>query len=105
MIHFSLTSPHGDNPIPSLITSISMFVLLVFVLTRRNKTKLIYAFSAYNACIAVWIFGIYQLTVAATATEGLFWAKFLNADAYLIPPTFFHFVMLFIDPTAPLKHK
>ena len=46
--------------------------------------------------IAVWSFGLANLTVAPNELKGLFWDRFLYFGSLFIPPLFFHFVLTFL---------
>ena len=104
-INFSLISPHGDHPVPLLVATISTFLVLTITKLKGSNSRLVNIFSIYTGCIGLWLFGLYELTVAQNPSQGLFWGRFLNVAALFIPATFLHFVNLLIEPKRELSQQ
>ena len=62
----------------------------VFLKDRKSLVNITWFF--LNLCIAVCFFGFTKSALALDETEALFWLRFLNFGAILIPVLFFHFV-------------
>jgi signal transduction histidine kinase len=94
VLNISLYSPRGEHAIPALIAFLIEASLLLLALARGPRTRLVRVFCANMLALGLWAFGIYQLAVATNDYEGVFWLRTLNACAFFIPSTFFHYVCL-----------
>ena len=78
--------------IANIITALCNLSLAFFVYfkDKKNIVNINYFFS--NLSIALWAFGFAMAITAPDKTMGLFWIRFLNVGAILIPLFFLHFV-------------
>jgi len=97
VLNFTFQSSHSDQPLPALTAFLLMASLITIALLKGPRTKTVRIFTLNSFFIGCWAFGIYQLTVATDAHQGLFWARLLNGLAAFIPPTFFHFATLLTE--------
>lgn len=104
-LNLTLVTMHGEKSLAAMISSVLLLGLLIFGIIKGRHNRLVRIFSLYAAAIFFWDFGIYQLTVAKDAAQGLFWVRFLNVSALFIPCTFFHFVEVLVHPDSTLKNR
>jgi len=75
----------------SLLTACASFLLGLFVFLRDRKKTVNGIYFLLNLIICAWSFGFAMMFNAPSKTMGLFWARFLNMGAILIPVLFLHF--------------
>ncbi|NVM52549.1 MAG: hypothetical protein HWN66_02515, partial [Candidatus Helarchaeota archaeon] len=82
--------------VSSLVTATVSVSSGLFVYLKNRKRFLNKIFALLMFSIAVWSFGLANLTVAPNELKGLFWDRFLYFGSLFIPPLFFHFVLTFL---------
>ncbi len=78
--------------IANIITAFCNLFLSIFVYFKDNKNIININYFLLNSSIALWAFGFAMAITAADKTTGLFWIRFLNIGAILIPLFFLHFI-------------
>jgi two-component system NtrC family sensor kinase len=104
-LNLTFESSHSDQPLPAFCAFIVVAGLVLLAVLKGPRTKVVRMFSLNSFFIGCWAFGIYQLTVATNADQGLFWVRILNGLAAFIPPTFFHFAVLLTETEKDLATK
>lgn len=77
--------------------------LFIFYSLPRTLTKKIW--SIYSLSMGFWGFGLFMSFSSSTSDKALFWAKFLNTSAILIPVLFFYFALLLINKNSQYKKE
>jgi len=81
----------------ALLTSITTFLLAVFVLlNNRWRQKLYSIFALYSLSISLWSFCVSRFG-SDFKDYDLIWGRLLHIGAILIPILFVHFVHIFLD--------
>ena len=83
--------------IASLLTALSSLLLGSYVFLRNKKRILNITYFLFNISIAIWSFGFAMTITAPDKTMGLFWVRFLNVGAILIPGLFLHFILALLE--------
>jgi signal transduction histidine kinase len=78
--------------IANIITAFCNLSLAVFVYLKDRKNIVNINYFLSNFSIALWAFGFAMAITAPDKTMGLFWIRFLNVGAILVPLFFLHFV-------------
>lgn len=80
----------------SLLSALSITVLslMMFVL---GKTRMHYLWGVFNAAVALWVGAFYMVTMSTTSETALWWWKVSYLGVILIPFTFYHFVLEFVN--------
>jgi len=80
----------------ALVTSISVFLIGVFILTRDIKNKLYRIFFMYSLTISIWSFCVYKHTLDISADKAIVLGKILMFAAILNPLLLVRFVIEFL---------
>ncbi|MHB9154599.1 MAG: ATP-binding protein [Endomicrobiales bacterium] len=80
--------------------SCALFILLV---PPRNALKTIWSLMSFSTCL--WGIGLFFAFNSTDQAFSLFWGRFLNTIAILIPLFFIHFVFLFIGEIEKRKKE
>jgi len=80
----------------SLLTAVTSFLVGLFVFLRDKTRTVNRIYFLFNLVISGWSFGFAMMFNASSKTMGLFWARFLNVGAILIPVLFLHFCISFL---------
>jgi len=85
---------HLQYVISLSFTSITTFIVAIFVYFRNPRNILNRLFALYTLSIAIWSFGQAFLTLASASSrvETLFWGRLLHVGVVFIPTFFIHFV-------------
>lgn len=89
------------------ISAINFFVALILgvSLLSFNIRHAVHRRLAYvNLAIAMWAFGYWQWQVSITATDALFWTRFLTLGSVLIPMMFLYWVSTFLNEGHRLRY-
>ena len=78
--------------IANIITAICNLSLAFFVYFKDKKNSVNINYFLLNTSVALWAFGFAMAITASDKTMGLFWIRFLNVGAILIPLFFLHFI-------------
>lgn len=76
---------------------------MVFLKGKRNNITTTWIL--FSLTVASWGFGLFQGFNTASYPGALFWGRFLNTSAILIPLFFIHFVLAFANKTKKRKRK
>lgn len=83
--------------ISALVTAVATFVLAIFVITRNAKSRVYRIFAFYSFSITIWSSCVAIHGFATNEAISLLAAHLLHIGASLIPVTFIHFTLIFID--------
>lgn len=79
--------------VASFVIAVSSLFLGIFVYLRDRKNLVNFTYFLLSISIAIWSFGFMMTITAPNKIMGLFWIRFLNIGAILIPVFFLHFVL------------
>jgi len=88
----------------ALIITLSMSVLAAVMFILGTK-RVHYTWGLFSLATAMWTAGFYAVTLAESASEAQFWWKITFIGIILVPFTFFHFVLEFIENKWFLKNR
>lgn len=77
--------------ISGLVTSITTFLLAVFVLFINWKKRLNKYFAFYTLSISIWAFSVFMHSPSLSGENAIFWGKLLHVGAIFIPLFFLYF--------------
>jgi len=83
--------------ITGLVNAIGSLLLGFFVYFQNRKNNINQVFCWLCITITVWSFYYFLWQIAEVENLALFWSKILMIGAILIPITYFHFVVNFLD--------
>jgi len=79
------------------ITSITLFILALFVYFKNRQKIINRTFVFYTLCAAFWSLGHGFHVMATTKSEALFWARFMHFGIVFISTGFLHFTLSLLD--------
>jgi len=79
-----------------LINFITCFSLALFVFLKNRSGPINRVFALWSLSISVWSLGYFMWLFTYQYRDALFWARTLMAGAIVIPPSFFHFALLYL---------
>lgn len=88
----------------SLLSSLSIVFLSLMMFTL-GKTRMHYLWGIFNMTVALWAGAFYVVTIATTPENAILWWKISYIGIILIPFTFYHFVLEFINIPRFNVHK
>ncbi len=91
--------------LPIVISGIGSFVLGLFVLSKDKKNSINRVFFLFCVAILGWSFNTLGLIIAPNKNFVVFWTRVFGAWVILIPATFLHFVLVFIEEKTEKKGK
>ena len=81
--------------IAPLISAFFVFSLGVFVVSRKNKTKLNILFFLFCLANSIWLFGTYRMFTAKSDAEAIRWDRFIYIGVVFIPIFMHHYSIAF----------
>lgn len=89
--------------VSGLLTFLSGIICSLFLFFSPPRTNTKNIWSVFSLAMGLWGFGLFMSFSSPTAPQALFWARFLNTTAILIPVLFFYFALLLLNKTE--KHQ
>lgn len=83
--------------ISALINAVASTIIGIFVFLHDRKETVNKTFAAFSFSVAAWSYGYFLWQISGTHQEALFWVRMLMVGMILIPPTFFHFILAFLE--------
>lgn len=71
--------------------------LSLFLYFRNPSGKMNRSFAIWSASVAFWAFGYFMWLFAIPYDTSLFWIRFLMVGAIVIPTTYIHFTLVFLN--------
>jgi len=88
----------------TILISITSFSLGWFVYLKNRKAGLNISWGLMSTAVALWSFGLAMLVAAPNVRVAEIWLKIHYSGCILIPPTFLHFVLSFLNLTKNKKN-
>ncbi len=85
--------------IPSLIASITVPLLAIFVFSRNKTSPVNRAFARWLSAITIWHLGVFCMFCAPNEKYAMLFSKFLHFGVIFIPVTYFHFILTIVGFT------
>lgn len=86
----------------NILTSITSFLIAIFVLLKGRKTKISTIWAIFAICVAIYGFGAYKASEAESYSLAFFWWQVSYIGVIMLPALFLHFVYTFIGIKRPL---
>ncbi|MDD5659480.1 MAG: histidine kinase N-terminal 7TM domain-containing protein, partial [Actinomycetota bacterium] len=83
--------------IPPFVASFSLFLVSCFVFLKNKKSIVNVAFSMLFLSAAIWEFGYSMVFLSIDEKTAIFWTKIVYIGVPLLPTTFYHFVISFLN--------
>lgn len=93
----------NQHLIALLATSLTTFLIGVFIYLRNKKVRVNRIFALYSCSIAIWSLGQGLHSIAPNIKVCLFWARFSHVGVVFVPTLFLHFVFEFLNITRERK--
>jgi len=81
----------------SLISSIFVFVLGIFVVSKNIKSKINILFGFFCFGTVFWLFGTYLMLSSKTDEAAMFWDRLIYIGGILTPVLIYHFGRVFLE--------
>ncbi len=89
--------------ISSLVNFVTAIILCLAILSKDKRTKLDLLFIVLGLSLAVWSFGYFFWQIADSASEALFWSRFLMAGAIGIGIFYLNFIFELLGEARPRR--
>ena len=88
---------HKLLPLIAFLLNVSLAGLAVL---RNPASRLNRVFAYFVSALAVWNFGVFMLRRTPDVDVAVFWEIVIHVAVILLPPLYYHFVLIFLDATV-----
>ena len=80
-----------------LLNCLACLTFALFIYFKKRSGKVNRIFALWSLCVAFWSLGYYMWLFTPDYDSALTWSRILMAGAILIPATFLHFTLVYLD--------
>jgi len=88
-----------------LVNAIINISLALYIILNSSKSRIAKYLVYLCLTLAFWSTGYFLWQISGSATEALFWSRFLMAGAIMASIAFLHFVMVFLELDTKAKYR
>ncbi len=88
---------HKLLPLIACLLNVSLAGIAVL---RNPASRLNRVFTYFVSSLALWNFGVFMLRRSPDAETAAFWEVVIHVAVILLPPLYYHFVLIFLDATV-----
>ena len=90
---------------PSLFLAITSLLIACIIYYKNKSDNIIQKFAIFLIAISLWNIDIFGIRVAPNDDFAEIWGKIFRNGLFLLPVSFYHFVLTFIEAKKPQKNK